>query len=162
MEMGNDKHDTNLISYCGLYCGDCHGYTGRIPNLARDLRKELRSVRYDKFAAMISKAPFGNALKNYKECYEALGMMVKFRCKKGCKNGGGPPFCKVRNCCQKKGIEGCWECTEFEVCTKLDFLKNVHGDAHIRNLKAVKKKGKDGFVKGKRLWYSAEKAKKEP
>jgi hypothetical protein len=68
---------------------------------------------------------------DYDTCYAVLGSMVKFRCKKGYKTGGGLPFCKIRNCCQKKGFDGCWECTEFEVCTKLDFLQPVHDDAHI-------------------------------
>jgi hypothetical protein len=152
MDVKMTEEDTNLITYCGLYCGDCHSFKGRIPDLARDLRRELRTSKYDKFAEVISKEPFGRPLRNYKECYEALGMMVKFRCKKGCKNGGGPPFCKIRKCCQKKGIEGCWECLEFETCTKLDFLRGVHGEAHIKNLRAIKKKGKKEFVNGKRLW----------
>lgn len=153
------EQDTNLIAFCGLYCGDCHGYQGRIPDLARDLRKELRAARYDKFAELISKEAFAKPLENYKECYEALGTMVKFRCKKGCRNGGGPPFCKVRKCCQRKGIEGCWECGEFKSCEKLDFLWVVHGDAHIKNLSAIKKKGKHGFLQGKTLWYNAPKTK---
>ena len=144
--------EKDLIAYCGLYCGDCHGFNGKIPDLARDLRKELRASKYEKFAAVISKEPFGNALKNYKECYEALGMMVKFRCKKGCKNGGGPPFCKIRMCCQKKGFDGCWECVEFETCEKLDFLKPVHGDAHLKNLRKIKKVGDNNFLKGKKYW----------
>ena len=45
-------------------------------------------------------------------------------------------------------------CDEFENCKKLDFLIPVHGDAHIKNLKAIKRNGKEGFVKGKRLWYN--------
>jgi hypothetical protein len=80
--------------------------------------------------------------------------MVKFRCRKGCRNGGGSPFCKIRICAQKKEIEGCWLCDEFEGCKNLEFLVSVHGDAHIKNLRAIKRKGKDGFLKGKRLWYS--------
>ncbi len=150
----SNKEETSLITYCGLYCGDCHGYTGTIPDLARDLRKELRRTRYDKFAETISKQPFGGALRNYKECYEALGMMVKFRCKKGCRNGGGPPFCKIRKCCQKKEIDGCWECEDFEDCDRLRFLNPVHGDAHIKNLQIIKKKGENAFLQGKRYWYS--------
>jgi hypothetical protein len=157
--MSKNKQDTNLIAYCGLYCEDCHGYQGKIPDLARDLRKELRAARYSEFAELISKQPFAKVLQNYKECYEILGLMVKFRCKKGCQNGGGPSFCKVRICCQKKGIEGCWECREFEACTKPDFLKKIHGDAHIKNLRAIRRKGKDEFVKGKTLWFSAIKTK---
>ena len=41
----------------------------------------------------------------------------------------------------KKNIEGCWECNEFETCKKLDFLKPSHGDAHIENLRKIKKQG---------------------
>lgn len=149
--MGNNEQ---LIGYCGLYCRDCHGFNGKIPDLARDLRKELRKTRYDKFAEFISKEPFGRPLKYYKECYDALGMMVKFRCKKGCKNGGGPPYCKIRNCCQKKELEGCWECELFETCDKLDFLQPVHGMAHIKNLKIIKRKGAKAFTEGKTYWYS--------
>jgi hypothetical protein len=84
--------------------------------------------------------------------------MVKFRCKKGCRNGGGNPFCAIRKCAQKKGVEGCWECVEFEKCEKLDSLNQVHGDAHKKNLRKIKKDGTKGFVEGKRLWYSTPKA----
>jgi hypothetical protein len=143
----SNKDDENLIAYCGLYCKDCHGYNGRIPDLARDLRKELRESKYDKFAAFISTYSFGKDYKNYDECYKVLGAMVKFRCRKGCKNGGGPPFCNIRKCAQKKELDGCWECTDLETCKKLDFLRPVHGDAHIKNLHKIKKNGKEEFVR---------------
>ena len=142
----------SLIAYCGLYCGDCHGYQQKIPNLARDLRKELRKSKYKKFADFISTNNFGQAFQEYDRCYEVLGAMVRFRCHKGCRAGGGPPFCKIRKCCQKKNITGCWECSEFESCDKLDFLQTVHDDGHIRNLRIIKKKGPEEFVKGKRHW----------
>ena len=151
--------DENLVAYCGLYCGDCHGYTGKIPDLARDIRKELRGIKYDKFAAFISAYSFGKDFKNYDECYKVLGAMAKFRCKKGCRAGGGSPFCKIRKCSQKRGLDGCWECLEFSTCKDLKFLEPVHGDAHIRNLKNIKSKGKKPFVKGKTLWYNTMKKK---
>jgi len=146
--------DDSLIAYCGLYCGDCHGFSGKIPDLARDLRKELRKMRYDKFAEFLSTFSFAKDFRNYEECYKVLGAMVKFRCRKGCRDGGGSPFCKIRKCAQKKGIEGCWLCEMFESCEKLDFLIPVHGDAHIKNLRAIKRKGRAAFLQGKRLWYS--------
>jgi len=156
--MMNEKNeDTNIIAFCGLYCGDCHGYTGKIPDLARDLRKELREIHYDKFASFISTYSFGKEFKNYDECYKVLGAMVKFRCRKGCRNGGGSPFCKIRKCALKKGFFGCWECSDFETCKELQFLESVHGDAHIKNLKKIKKSGKAEFVKGKTLWYNKKK-----
>jgi hypothetical protein len=82
--MSENKQDTALIAYCGLYCGDCHGFTGEIPDLARDLRKTLREYRYDLFTDFISTYSFGKDFKDYDKCYKVLGAMVKFRCRKGC------------------------------------------------------------------------------
>jgi hypothetical protein len=144
--------DEKLIAYCGLCCADCHGHKGKIPDLARDLRKELRTSKYEKFAQEIGKSGFGAAFRDYEKCYAVLGAMVRFRCKRGCRNGGGPPQCKIRNCCIKKNIAGCWECADFETCEKFNFLKNVHGDANLKNLRAIKKKGAAEFMKGKREW----------
>jgi hypothetical protein len=63
---------------------------------------------------------------------EVLGAMVKFRCRRGCRAGGGNPQCKIRNCVRKREIAGCWECGEFKECKKLDFLRGVHDDAHLK------------------------------
>ncbi|RZB29070.1 MAG: hypothetical protein AEth_01674 [Candidatus Argoarchaeum ethanivorans] len=146
--------DEKLIAYCGLYCGDCFAYKGKLADLARDLRKELRQSRFDKTAESLSTIPFFKVFENYGQCYEVLGAMVKFRCKNACNGGGGPPFCKIRKCCQKKSIKGCWECSDFETCEKLDFLKTSHGDAHLKNLRRIKKVGVDKFLDGKKYWYS--------
>ena len=143
-----------LLANCGLYCGDCPGYRGQMADLARDLRKELRQSKFDRMAEALAEVPFFAAYKKYSDCYEVLGAMAKFRCKQTCRGGGGPPFCKMRKCSEKKGIEGCWECDDFETCEHLDFLAPGHGDAHIRNLKSLRKKGVDAFIEGKRLWYS--------
>ncbi len=151
----------DLVAYCGLYCGDCPGYTGRIPDLARDLRKELRKFRYDKMAVALSELAIFTMFKNYQQCYEVLGGMVKLRCKHACKGGGGNPYCKIRKCCQKKGIEGCWLCDEFETCAKLDALNAVHGIAHIRNLRKIKRIGIDGFLEGQKFWYAKPKGVRE-
>jgi hypothetical protein len=143
---------THQIAYCGLYCGDCHGFKGTIPNLARDLRKELRAANYKTFADALAREEFGRVLRDYDKCYAVLGAMARFRCKKGCRNGGGPPFCKIRACAIKKALKGCWECEEFEACQKLSFLKAVHADGHIKNLRILKKKGPKAFLAGKRYW----------
>lgn len=134
--MKMDKKDKNLIAYCGLYCGDCFNYKGEIADLSRDLRKKLRESKFDSVSKGLSK--YFKQFENYAQCYEVLGAMVRLRCKKTCRNGGGPPFCKIRKCCQDKGIRGCWECTEFETCKKLDFLKPIHNNAHIINIMNIK------------------------
>ncbi len=141
-----------LVAYCGLYCGDCPGYKGRVADLARDLRKELRQSKFGQIAEAMADVPFFAVYKNYPQCYEVLGAMVRFRCKRTCRGGGGPPLCKMRACCRKKGIEGCWQCDEFETCRKLDFLEPSHNDAHIKNLKAIRKTGIKSFLEGRRNW----------
>ena len=140
----------DLIGCCGLYCGDCFNYKGRIAGLARDLRKELRQAKFDRACLGLSK--FFKEFENYGQCYKALGAMVRLRCKRTCRGGGGPPSCRIRGCCQKKNIRGCWECAEFETCEKLDFLKPIHEDAHLKNLGTIKKHGIDSFLEGRRNW----------
>jgi hypothetical protein len=149
-----NNEDENLIAYCGLYCGDCYNHKGAIANLARDLRKELRAANFEQSAEFLSAIPFFKEFKNYKDCYAVLGAMVRLRCNKTCRAGGGPPFCKIRKCCQQKELKGCWECGEFETCKNLDFLQSSHGTAHLKNLAEIKKKGVNAFIQGKRLWYS--------
>ncbi|MCK4387126.1 MAG: DUF3795 domain-containing protein [Dehalococcoidia bacterium] len=144
------EQDKNLIAYCGLYCGDCINHKGEIADLARDLRKKLREAKFDRVAQGLSN--FFKEFKNYQQCYEVLGAMVRLRCKRACRNGGGPPVCKIRNCCQKKNIPGCWECEEFETCEKLDFLKPIHEDAHLKNLRKMRKQGVNKFLEGNRYW----------
>ncbi|MDY6833931.1 MAG: DUF3795 domain-containing protein [Chloroflexota bacterium] len=138
----------DLVAYCGLCCADCFGYKGKIADLARDLRKELRQAKFDKAAEGI---PF-KELQHYKECYEALGAMVRLRCNSACRGGGGNPYCKMRKCCQQRGFEGCWQCDIFETCQNLELQKPIHGDAHIKNLKKIRKNGIDMFFEGNRHW----------
>ncbi len=144
------KLEKNLVAFCGLYCGDCHSYKGEIADYARDLRKKLREAKFAKVAPGLSK--YFKTFQNYDVCYEVLGSMVKLRCKRACHNGGGNPSCKIRNCCQKNEYEGCWQCVEFEDCKKLEFLIPIHGDAHLKNLRKISKKGIKAFLEGKRHW----------
>ena len=144
--------EKELIAYCGLYCGECYNYKGKIADLARDLRKELRAEKFGERAEKMSQTSFFATFKNYPQCYELLGSMVKFRCHRTCRGNGGPPGCKMRDCCRRKNIEGCWECDQFETCRKLDFLRDFHDDAHLKNLAILKKSGVEGFLKAKKNW----------
>ena len=140
--------DENPVAYCGLNCGDCFSHKGKIADLARDLRKELRVEKFDRTAGGLSK--FFKEFGNYPQCYEVLGAMVRLRCKSICRGGGGNPFCKIRNCCITKSLQGCWQCDSFETCEKLDFLKPIHGDEHLKNLRKIKKTREDSPAKKKK------------
>ncbi len=143
------------IAYCGLYCAECPNHTGVIADLARDLRKELRTYRFDKTAEILSEFSFFRDFEKYPDCYTVLGAMVKMRCGRSCRNSGANPSCKIRLCAQKRELDGCWECAEFPSCDKLDFLKTNHGVAHIKNLRKIKLKGIDEFLAGDKLWYKS-------
>jgi len=145
------ESEKDLIAYCGLGCMDCFGHQGKIADLSRDLRKELRKARFENQAKLMSAEPYFAVFKDYDKCYQVLGALVKFRCKSACR-GGGPPFCKIRNCCHKKAIDGCWQCDYFETCDKLAFLEPFHADAHLKNIRKIRKFGIDGFLEGKRFW----------
>ncbi len=141
-----------LIGYCGLYCGDCFGYTETVADLARDLRKELQRAHFDELAKVISQVPAFKAFESYAQCYDVLGALMKLRCKEACRGGGGPPQCEIRTCSRERKLAGCWLCDEFKTCTKLDMLRPHHGDAHLRNLRKIKRQGTTAFIKGKRYW----------
>lgn len=144
--------EKELIAYCGLYCRECFNYKGKVAELSKELRKELRQAKFDKVAGLLGTLSFFKVFQDYKKCYDVLGAMVKLRCKKCCREGGGNPFCKIRQCCQKKKIQGCWQCDEVKECKKLEFLTQTHNDAHIKNLKIIKKQGEEVFLKGKKYW----------
>ena len=139
-----------MIAYCGLHCGDCLSYKGEIADMARDLRKKLRETKFKRHAAGLTK--YFKDFAEYERCYTVLGAMVRLRCRRACRDGGGNPYCKIRACCRKKGIRGCWECGLFETCAKLVFLEDVHADAHLKNLRKLKRQGVEAFLSGKRYW----------
>ena len=145
---------SELVSYCGVFCPDCPLYAGKVSDLARDLRKELRRVQYDKFAKYISKFPAGKELKQFKEFYAILGTLMKFRCQKGCRLGGGTDNCQIRQCNQNQDFQGCWQCTKYTHCTKLDSLTELHGNAHRKNLGTIQKKGISEYIREDKRWYS--------
>ena len=145
-----NEADGSSIAYCGLHCGDCPNHSGQIADLARDLRKKLREHHFERLAPGLAR--FSKPFANYALCYETIGAMVKLRCKRGCRDNGGPPQCKIRNCCGEHDFQGYWKCTDFESCEKLSFLTATHGDAHTKNLRTINKREVDSSLKGKGYW----------
>jgi hypothetical protein len=139
---------TELIGYCGLYCGTCPSYTQVAADLARDLRNELRKGKFDKAADFLAKMPAFAAFKNYKEGYGLLGAIMKIRCKHGfCRPGGWDSRCKIRRCARQKKLVGCWQCDEFESCSKLKALEVTGDTTHLKNLRKIRRLGPARFVR---------------
>jgi hypothetical protein len=104
--------DRNLVGYCGLDCTACFIYRRTVSDAAKSLRRELRAAKLKTFWKGI---PFLGEYEPFKKSLDGLAALV---CTKGCRPGGGNPWCKVRLCVRKRGHTGCWECADLETCTK--------------------------------------------
>ena len=148
--------ERELTGYCGLYCGDCIRYRSRSADLARDLLNELQDTKFNKYAkAKSSSMDNAERFKYYHECCEVLAAIVELQCNKPCRvRGGSSTFsCKIVECCKKKGLEGCWQCAEFENCGEFESLYSFHGDTPKRNIKIIKEKGIDGWSRFRGKFY---------
>jgi len=130
-----------LVGYCGLYCGACGIYQGRIKLAVENLRKVIGAYELDKIASEL--ANWDPAFKNYAEFEKVLDGFVRFfgECS-GCAADGGDPNCVIRKCCRQKNYATCAECIEMNTCEKLRHLAGS-----LENLKHIKAAGIDNWTK---------------
>jgi len=143
------KHNknTNLIGYCALYCGNCVLRIGKVADLCGALLEKFHEIKFEKWAkGLASLSEEVKAFEKYESCYEVLKAWEKMRCEKPCREGGGSASCKIRICCQKKNLEGCWECEKFEACDTLAWLKPINGEVNINNIRKIRTEGIDKFI----------------
>ncbi len=139
---------TDLVAYCGLYCGTCPAHTGSVAKLAEDLRAELRRSQCDKAAPGLAKIPPFAAFAHYEQFDELLVVLTKMRCQKPCRAGGGSAECQIRKCAMAKDLTGCWECGQFTTCATLKTLEEF-GDvdrSYLKNLRKIKRQGLTAFA----------------
>ena len=121
-----------LMAYCGIDCSKCFGYTKSVSEAAKQLR---RTMRAEKLKRVWPSMPF---LGNHDVFKKDLDALDGLRCK-GCLDGGGNPFCKIRKCCVERDYRTCGQCGDFEACEKLAFLEPGHKDEHLKNLRKIRK-----------------------
>ncbi len=146
------KGNRELLAYCGLYCGDCAGYSGEIADAAQKLKDTTKRYKFHHTAKHL----FPDKLRDYGELEKMVSFMTELRCPKICRKIE-PNYvkCEISKCCREKGYYACHECDTFEACDKLKTLSGLHGDSHIKNLRAIRKMGIDDWIeKGKRLWFA--------
>lgn len=96
--------DLTKVTYCGLYCGLC-SQQNRIPQRATDLRDLMRKEAWDQW---------GVEIPGFKEFWSFLNDLTESEQRCSCRSGVcGPPFCGIRKCAQKKGVEVCPFCEEY-------------------------------------------------
>lgn len=142
----------SLLAYCGLFCGDCAGYSGEIAQSARELKAVMERYKFDQTAKHL----FSSELKDYPAFCDMLDFIMGLKCPAPCRErADGTTTCDIRKCCRMKGYYACHECADFEMCDRLSTLTALHGLSCIRNLRAIKETGVDEWVrKGKRRWFA--------
>jgi len=125
-----------FVAYCGLDCKKCFAYLQTVSEAAKGLRRILHKL---KLKQMWKEIPFLGEYEPFKKSLDGLAML---RCTRACRGGGGNPWCKIRICCRKRELAGCWDCGEFLTCRKLH-------KAYLPNLKRIKRIGLKAFMAGR-------------
>ena len=146
------KDSRELLAYCGLYCGDCAGYSGEIAEAAQKLKETTEQCKFRQTAKHL----FPEKLKEYGKLENMVNFMTELRCPRICRRiTPGDVKCEISKCCRGKRYYACHECDAFETCDKLKTLSGLHGNSHIKNLRAIRQMGIDSWIeKGKRLWFA--------
>lgn len=147
------KGKKDLLAYCGLYCGDCGGFSGGIADAAISLKQELSKYKFERTA----KCLFSEKLKDYDKLAEMLQFLTTIKCEKVCREREDKESsCKVRKCCREKGFYACYECDIYKEC---DILRktnreDLYGDSYLKNFQAIREMGLERWLnEGKRYWF---------
>lgn len=174
--------NSKFVCPCGLTCCDCLFYKKEIYETAQKLQKLIEQHELDKFLTMCSNKRNWEAIgghlglnedqiwdgigKHYDsfklipEFMNVLGSIIKLQCKTTCKEtggcsvGGSTHECVALKCIKSKEYDGCWQCSEFENCDKLKFLKNNYGYVINDNLRIVKENGIEAVKSRGNKYYS--------
>ena len=115
----------NKLAPCGLDCSKCYAFVdGDIKNLSNRLKISLGD--FDIYAQRFTKLINGNIFKKYPDFKELLTYFASTDCN-GCRNEKCKIFkdCKVRDCFEKKGVDFCFQCSEFP-CDNTGFDEHLH------------------------------------
>ncbi len=137
--------EAELVTYCGIYCGDCLGYTGVIAEAADEFLDVLDKYKF----YMTAKNVFPGKLGNYDRLIDMLMFMAELKCHKTCRERTeDEASCVVRNCCKTRGLYACHECSEFEHCMTLtSVLGGLNLGACLLNLREMKDMGLEAWLR---------------
>ncbi|MEM2103218.1 MAG: DUF3795 domain-containing protein [Candidatus Bathyarchaeia archaeon] len=137
-----EKARKNEVAYCGNYCRTCYWYTDALRKPATQLLDLIKS--HFELAGWIN-AQGSNA----EQTIKGLEILSKTACAFKCKGGSGWGDCPVRKCCITKGVDFCFECSEFP-CTLWDEkgkYAHVFNRTKIERLQKMKELGVEEWIK---------------
>jgi hypothetical protein len=145
------ENGIDLLAYCGLYCGDCAGYSGDIAESAKALADVLRESKFDRTARQL----FVEQLGEFGQWFDRLEFLAGLKCDAVCRQRD--VSCEIAKCCVESGYLACYECQGLEECQKLKWHEGLHGDSHLRNLQAMREMGAEAWIaSGVRLWFAGD------
>lgn len=103
----------DLITYCGIYGGTCARWCEYA--VFRDLITLLSE--WVDASGLRHWMPTEVKEFDYAEFRKALDFFSKhdtwYVCRRCCKGGDGKPDCEIRKCCKDRGLDLCFDCSEF-------------------------------------------------
>ena len=141
----------DLLSYCGLYCGDCFTYRSIARRFATRLRRGPRDARRTSEEAERIAEDCSRPLRHYRQLYEGLGAVLDCHCASSCRQGGGTENCPIRDCSRDRGHYGCWECDDLASCSIRAVLDPERAAASSRNIEMILQGGLARLLRAKRL-----------
>jgi len=137
--------DAGLVIYCGIYCGNCLGYTCVIAEAADAFLDVLDKYKF----YMTAKNVFPKRLSDYDRLIDILLFMTELKCNKTCRERTDEEaLCAVRSCCKARGFYSCHECGEFEHCEILaSSLGGLHLEACLQNLREMREMGLEAWLR---------------
>lgn len=143
-----------LLAYCGLYCGDCAGYSGEIAEAAKIFKNRLTKYKFERTAKHL----FSKPLKDYNKFVKMLDFITDLKCSTICRDREeGETTCTIRKCCIEKKYYACHECSDFETCDKLQTMVGLHRDSCVKNLKTIKEMGVEKWIaEAKHYWFGSD------
>jgi hypothetical protein len=151
-----DIHEAKkLIGYCGIYCGTCGMYRGRIyAKIAQEFLEIIKAAGYPDELTINPKGVQPDF--DFNEFLKGVEYFSKedsgAYCQEPCKQGGGVP-CKNRPCARERGIEICYACKDFP-CKHFSESLEKYPEKR-KNYKNFKKLGFEEWIR-----FHAERAEK--
>ena len=146
-------NDIKYTSYCGLHCLDCIPSNRKLFSEVKELENLLADLQFEKYAEF--KSGKDEIFREYPKFIRVLREIGELECFAPCREGGGNPNCKIRECVLNRNYAGCWECDNYKDCELLQPLKRVHPNLEY-HLELIQKEGLENWSIKRRKHYSWE------
>ena len=151
--------NSQLTSYCGLYCKDCIPSQTELYTVAARLQGLLEELQFTKYAELKAGQTYwaeaNSAFTHYPEFLAVLQAIRGLECTSPCREGGGykGDRCEIKKCAIAKGFDGCWECGGYQSCNLLEPMIAFH--PHLKeHLALIKTEGIENWSKKRKGHYS--------